>query len=110
MSEEEEFTEEEGEAPGGLRRPQAKGRVTVRRVKDIPLGDKPSMLPLLVPAIVGATIKIGVRYDQAMLDLIQEHVDRLADQTIEVITVTDAIRSLLVEGAESYRKKDKDNE
>jgi hypothetical protein len=62
---------------------------------------------LVVPVIVGETIKIGVRYDQSMLDLIQEHVDRLADQTVEVISVTDGIRSLLVEGARSYRQKER---
>jgi hypothetical protein len=105
---EDDLTKEvEGETPSGLRRPQARGRVTMRRVKDTPSGDKPSMPPSLVPVIVGETIKIGVRYDQSMLDVIQEHVDRLAGQTIEVITVTDGIRSLLVEGARSYRRKER---
>lgn len=91
--------------PTKMQMPEARGRVSVRRVKDRTPLPAASIPEEVRPDIEGDTAKIGVRFDQEQLDLIQEHIDRLADMTPTVITASDAIRSLVRAGTLYFRNQ-----
>ena len=89
----------------GLRLPKAKGRVTMRRVSD-PAPEADAFPDDLIPVNEGASIKLGVRFDQRFLDMIQGEIDRLSELTLEVVTRSDAIRSLMRAGAIHFRNQE----
>jgi hypothetical protein len=93
-----------------LRRPQARGVTTVIRVKDIPPGSERPASSLAENVRIGTTgeaIKVAARFDQELLNLIQEHVDRLSHLTPEVITASDAMRSLVRAGTIYFREQER---
>jgi hypothetical protein len=93
-----------------LRRPQARGVTTVIRVKDLPSESKlaAASIPENVrPGTSGEAIKVAARFDQELLNLIQEHVDRLSHLTPEVITASDAMRSLVRAGTIYFREQER---
>ena len=89
----------------GLRLPRAKGRVTMRRVSD-PVPEADAFPDDLIPFNIGDTWKLGVRFDQRFLDMIQGEIDRLSELTLEVVTRSDAIRSLLRAGTIHFRNQE----
>jgi hypothetical protein len=60
----------------------------------------------MVPHTTGESVRANFRADHVTIADIEEHLRRLEDRAPGfVITTTDAIRSLIQEGARSYREK-----
>jgi hypothetical protein len=85
-----------------LEPPKARGVAVLRRPGD-PFPEPPTAD--VVPELHGETIKLNFMADAAIVDVVNEHIERLSRRTVLVTTASDAIRSLLVEGARSYRAK-----
>ncbi len=89
-----------------LEAPQGKGRVIVRRA-----GEPFPPFRLAVPELEGPSLRLAFRADAACIDLINEHIERLADAYPgTVITASDGMRDLMRLGAEAARQADKDTE
>lgn len=85
------------------KQPRARGQAIL-----IPPGEKRPEADLsAIPDIEGETIRIAFRADRTTVDLVNEHLDRLAKLAPGmVVTVSDAVRSLIHKGAEAYRDDD----
>ena len=63
----------------------------------------------IVPDLRGETVKLNFKADAAIVDAINQHVDRLRKLSPHLgISNSDAIRSLIMEGARSYSTKFRD--
>jgi hypothetical protein len=64
----------------------------------------------MVPPTTGESIRVAFRADTVTLADIEEHLRRLEARAPGiVITLTDAVRSLVQRGAEAYRQQDDRN-
>jgi hypothetical protein len=82
------------------------GAAPIRRPGD-PLPEPPP--EDLVPELRGETVKLNFMADAAIVDVANEHVDRLHRLSpYFVTTASDAIRSLIMEGGRSYAAKFRD--
>ena len=70
------------------------------------VGERPHVDLSMVPHTAGESVRANFRADLVTIADIEEHLRRLEDRAPGfVITTSDAIRSLIQEGARSYRTK-----
>ena len=79
------------------------------RIPGEPLPEPPS--EDIVPGLKGSAVNVNFKSDAAIVGVINGHVDDLRNRFPYFgITNSDAIRSLIVEGARSYREKFREEE
>jgi hypothetical protein len=72
-------------------------------------GERPKIDMSLVPPTTGESIRASFRADPVTIADMEEHLRRLEKRAPgAVITLTDAIRGLIQEGARSYREEFRD--
>jgi hypothetical protein len=65
----------------------------------------------LIPPLTGGSIRLNFRADHVTLDDIEKHMRRLEAMAPGcAITLSDTLRSLVQEGAKSFRKKLRDQD
>jgi len=80
----------------------------IRRPGD-PLGEPPPTD--LIPELRGESVKLNFKADAAIVDAINDHVDRLRKLSPYFgISNSDAIRSLIMEGSRAYQGKFQDEQ
>ncbi len=87
-----------------LEPPKARASAIVFRVGE----DRPPVDTSMIPPVVGETIRLAFRTDRVMVNEVEDHIDRLCERAAGmVITPSAALRSLVHEGARSFKEKEK---
>ena len=91
-----------------LELPKPSGKVVIYKVGE----KRPPIDMTWIPQIEGETVALNLRCDRATVEAFEEHLRRLEDKAPGmVITLSDAVRSLIFRGAIAFREQpDKDTD
>ena len=85
-----------------LEAPKARAKAVITRVGE----ERPHVDTSSIPPLVGQTIRLAFRADTTCVRELDDHLDWLATAAAGVVvTPADAMRSLIREGARSFKEK-----